>query len=67
MQGPKLVCASEVVWSGCARLPGCASAENALILASAQVHTSGTFLYNDLQRASGHLAKWLAWTLTRGA
>lgn len=36
-------------------------------MSSSQVHTSGTFLYNDLQRASGHLAKWLAWTLTRGA
>ncbi|KAK9832529.1 hypothetical protein WJX81_006107 [Elliptochloris bilobata] len=32
-----------------------------------EVHTSGTFLYNDLQRASQQMAKWLAWTLTRGA
>jgi hypothetical protein len=31
------------------------------------VHTSGTFLYNDLQRASQQMGRWLAWTLTRGA
>jgi hypothetical protein len=35
--------------------------------ARAQVHTSGTFLYNDLQRASQQMGRWLAWTLTRGA